>query len=378
MAHLQEDVMIACLSPNGPTVYQTQRPATELIVGTADGVAFLEQQAAGAWALTRRALAGRMVNAVLYEPRQGGLFAALNDDLLVSLDHGQTWESRTNGLTARLVFTLASIERDGQVILYAGTEPAHLFQSADYGETWEEVTSLRDAPSVGQWKFPGPPFQAHVKDVIFDPRDANRMYVGVETGALLKSEDAGQTWRELDGYCDPGAWNYKDIHHILLSPTNPDEVYLATGEGLVFSADGGERWRFLHDNKSRISYPLGVIVSPRDGQTIFLAGARWHPGNWRTNPDADGGIVRSRDAGRTWEELKRGLPDHIYGDYEGLCANVFPDGYTLFLGSTDGDVYLSDDDGDTWKRIAEGVGAVSKGGHHERLPKRWEVAAGRN
>ena len=368
----------ACLTPNGPSVYRTATPASELFVATADGVVTLERQGSGSWAVTRRGLAGHMVNCVLYEPRQGGLFAALNDGLYASLDHGERWEPRMDGLTAPLVFTLASVERDGRVVLYAGTEPAHLFESADYGAHWEEVASIHDAPSAAQWKFPGPPFLAHVKEVAFDPRDANRMYVGVETGALLRSEDAGRTWQELDGYCDPGAWNYKDVHHLTLNPANPDELYLATGEGLVYSPDAGATWTFLHDNQSRIAYPLGVLVSPRDDRTLFLAGARWQPGNWRTTPDADGGIVRSRDHGRTWEDLKSGLPERLYGDYEGLCMNVHDDGgYTLFVGSTDGDVYASADVGDTWTRIAERIGAVSKGGHWERLPKRWEVAAGR-
>jgi photosystem II stability/assembly factor-like uncharacterized protein len=315
---------------------------------------------------------------VLYEPRQGGMFAALNDGLYASFDHGQTWEPRMQGLTSHLVFTLASVERDGKLVLYAGTEPAHLFQSTDYGERWEEVTSLRDVPSTEKWKFPGPPFLAHVKDVVFDPRATNRMYVGIETGALLKSEDAGQTWRELEGYCEEGAWNYKDIHRLLLRPSNPDELFLASGEGMVYSPDGGETWENRHNNQSRIAYPLGVMLSPKDDRTVLLAGARWHPGKWRERPDADGGIVRSRDQGCTWAELKGGLPDHLHGDYEALCMNVWDGGHTLFAGTTDGDIFASEDDGDTWRLIAERVGPVSKGGHYERLPKRWDVAAQRN
>ena len=367
--------MTTCLTTNGPSVYRTARPTEELVVATADGVATLRRQSSGEWVLTNRALAGRQVNAVLREPREGALFAGLhNGGVYASFDGGQSWQPRSRGIAHDDVFTLASIERDGQTILYAGTEPAHLYQSADYGESWEEVTSLQDAPSAPKWKFPAPPHYAHVKDVVFDPRDPHHMYVGVETGALLESKDSGQTWRELEGYCAPEAWNYKDLHHIMLRPSNPDEIYLATGEGLVYSPDAGETWEFLHDNQSRISYPLAVLLSPHDDPLLFLAGARWHPGHWRTKPDADGGIVRSRDGGRTWEELKRGLPDHLYGDYEALCMNVYDGGYTLFVGSTDGDVYASDDDGDTWTRIAERVGAISKGGHYERLPSRWDAA----
>jgi hypothetical protein len=41
----------------------------------------------------------------------------------------------------------------------------------------------------------------------------------------------------------------------------------------------------------------------------------------------------------------------------------YPGGFTLFLGNTDGDVYASEDGGDSWAKIAHGIGPVSKGNH---------------
>jgi len=51
-----------------------------------------------------------------------------------------------------------------------------------------------------------------------------------------------------------------------------------------------------------------------------------------------------------------------------MALNVWPGGSDLFLGSTDGDVFFSADEGERWTTIARGVGPVSKGGHHLALP----------
>ena len=75
--------------------------------------------------------------------------------------------------------------------VYAGTEPADLHRSYDLGKTWHELSSLTDVPNTEKWTFPPPPHIAHVKNVIFDPRDASVIYAAVEQGALLKTTDAG-------------------------------------------------------------------------------------------------------------------------------------------------------------------------------------------
>ena len=84
---------------------------------------------------------------------------------------------------------------------------------------------------------------------------------------------------------------------------------------------------------------------------------------------------RSRDAGTSWQYLEGGLPAHIHGNIEGFAFHVCPGGSQLFAGTTDGDVFLSEDEGETWSTIAKQIGAVSKGGHHLMLPLEGELAA---
>jgi photosystem II stability/assembly factor-like uncharacterized protein len=100
---------------------------------------------------------------------------------------------------------------------------------------------------------------------------------------------------------------------------------------------------------------------------MFTSGAAGSPGAWRTTKDADAAIARTRDAGRTWEYLKGGLPGHIHGNVEAMTINIFPGGFELFAGTTDGDMFFSDDEGETWTTIAQNLPPVAKSGHLNNL-----------
>ncbi|HTE86896.1 MAG TPA: glycosyl hydrolase, partial [Dehalococcoidia bacterium] len=208
---------------------------------------------------------------------------------------------------------------------------------------------------------------AHLKTLAIDPRDANRLYAGVEQGALLLSTNGGESWRELDGYARPDDEVYKDIHLVMLRPSNPDEIYMTGGMGLYHSPDKGETWTHLSNRQARVGYPDQFQFSPADDRTIFMAGAALNPGTWRQSHCADSTVVSSRDGGHSWEEASTGLPEHMVGNIEAMALSGDAGGFELFAGTTDGEVYASPDGAATWSRIAAGLAPVSKGGHYVPL-----------
>src|SRR5215211_7806590 len=145
--------MTVCLSPNGSTVYSVAAPPRELLVGTVNGIAVLERAAPDApWQVVRQALEGQHLSALLWEPHLGALFAGVHGaphgsgGLYRGRDGGQTWERLTRGLTCDYIYTLAAAERAGQTVLYAGTQPVHLYASEDGGDTWRELSALKEMP----------------------------------------------------------------------------------------------------------------------------------------------------------------------------------------------------------------------------------------
>src|SRR5579883_386666 len=359
--------MTVCLSPNGSTVYKGQAPAEDILVGTVAGIVRLHREN-GSWRVAGRHLDGLHISSILLEPVQGGIFAGVHGEgLYFSGDGGQSWEPRMNGLTVKHVFSLSTAQRDGSTVIYAGTEPAHLFESMDYGQSWTELPNLRNVPDTERWTFPAPPHIGHTKCIVVDPRDAKVLYAGIEQGALLKSTDAGRTWRELAGFAKPEDTAYKDVHRIVLRPANPDDIFMPSGIGLYASHDAGETWERVTDRNSRIGYPDQFLISPLDDRVMFMAGSKQSPGRWRDTHHADSTVMRSTDGGRTWAQAGQGLPDSMRGNIEAISLGSYPGGFTIFAATTAGDVFVSEDQAETWQRIASGLPAISKVGHYRAL-----------
>jgi photosystem II stability/assembly factor-like uncharacterized protein len=361
--------MIACLSPNGQNVRHGDAPPTRLLVATIRGVNLLERKnPAAAWSDRGRTLDGHHCGSLMLEPRRGGIFAGMHDGgLYFSADGGENWESRSQGLTIEHVFSLAYAQRGEATVLYAGTQPSSLFRSDDYGLSWTELPGVKESPGHEKWSFPGPPHQAHVKSMTVDSRDPSTVYALVEQGDLLKTTDGGATWRVLDDYSKPDDWTYRDVHLLVEHPANPAELFLTTGMGVYHSLDAGATWQHVIDNSFRIGYPDHLIISPLDGNTMFIAGAAKDPGTWRTSHRADATVVKTRDRMQSWEDASSGLPEDRRANIEAMSMAAYPGGFTLFLGTTDGEVFASDDEAAHWTRIAGGLAPISKISHFKNL-----------
>jgi len=353
--------MIA-LSHGGTRMYSSPTRSREVLVGTAAGVVTLERAGGdGAWRETRRALERLHVSA-LVTPEPGLVVAgAFHDAVWVSADGGRTWEARGEGIAQRHVFSLAAVRRDGGFRLYAGTEPAHLYVSDDLGRRWSELPGLRAVPSVPKWWFPAPPKLAHVKHVVPAPDDAAGLYACVEQGALLRTRDGGRTWEELHGFDE-------DVHALVVDPRDPRRLRMSSGVGLYGSDDGGATWtRYLDQSTPVGGYPDLLVFHPRDPDLMFLGAAGGDPGVWRKTHRADARVCRSRDAGRTWDVLTRGISDRLPGAIEALCLEDWGASFSVFAGTSAGEVYASDDGGESWGRIADGLPAIAKWGHDRAL-----------
>jgi photosystem II stability/assembly factor-like uncharacterized protein len=359
--------MLACLCPNGLNRYDGTRPPSRLLVATASGISVLERDAPGReWRLAEIMLPGVHATTLATVPGGAGIFAGTHGDgIFFNADGGKRWEPRNEGMTSKDVYSLAAIEQDGGVTLYAGTQPASLFRSRDLGRTWLELPALRQVPGAKHWTFPAPPHLAHTKMMVFDPRDPNTFYVAIEQGALLLTRDGGSSWRELESYSRPDDKYHCDVHQVLLVPSAPDTVFMSTGIGLYKSLDAGETWARLTGADFRLAYPDHLALSP-DERSLFMAGAKYEPGEWRRTHIAGTGVVRSRDNGHDWADCT-GLDIAPGANIEAMTIAAYPGGYTLFVGDTEGMVYASEDGGDSWTAIADVLASVSKGDHAAAL-----------
>ena len=166
--------------------------------------------------------------------REGLVYCGtLGEGAFVSGDGGSTW-APLEGLRAGNVTSFA-VSNSG--VAYAGSEPSAIFRSEDAGDTWRELPSLLTLPSSKEWSFPPRPETHHVRSIFPDLAKPNRLHVAIEAGALLRSDDDGQTWYDRI----PNA--PRDTHTLASTPDDPDRLHSAAGDGYFESIDGGDHWR---------------------------------------------------------------------------------------------------------------------------------------
>ncbi len=348
------------LSNGGASIFEGAS-SSRLVVGTVDGIFVLEREDKG-WREAGRALEGASVSAVAQLP-SGTLIAATHGlGVARSTDDGATWNWSNRGLPQFDLWSARGGILGGEDVALVGSMPAHLMISRDDGVSWVELPAMRDVDSFPQWFFPPPPRLGHVKDIMID-RD--RLFVGIEVGALLVSDDGGQSFRDLKVDPDPVEC---DMHRLLVDPRHAERMIAAVGlVGLIRTGDGGASWT-RDPSISEMEYPDGLVLHPGQPDLLFMAvGVGWPP-TWYRKRRAQGKIARSRDGGRSWERLLGGLPDGQRSLFSALSINTRADGFDLFAADTDGQVYGSRDGGDRWTMIAD-IAPVSKGEFYRALAK---------
>jgi photosystem II stability/assembly factor-like uncharacterized protein len=102
---------------------------------------------------------------------------------------------------------------------------------------------------------------------------------------------------------------------------------------------------------------------------MFVAAAEHNPQTWRkAGPAAraEGKIYRSNNGGKAWQRLGGGLPESLKHEFGALCLEESNGNCTIFGGTTGGEVFCSEDNGDRWTLITSELAPISKKGH-ERL-----------
>jgi hypothetical protein len=359
---------VVTLSNGGANTSRGATAAGRMVVGTVDGVFVLDRGEAG-WEVAGRALEGAAVSAVA-QLGSGTLVAATHGlGVARSCDGGASWEWSSEGLPQFDLWAARAGRLQGRDVAVVGSMPAHLMISEDDGRRWRQLPALREVASAGSWTFPPPPRLGHVKEIVIA---GDSLYVGIEIGALLRSDDFGANFRDLEIDPDPSEC---DVHRLAIDPVDPRRMIVAVGlVGLMRSEDAGSSWERA-PVLAGMEYPDAFVMHPDRPELLFMAvGVGWPP-HWYASGRAQGKIARSRDGGTSWERLLGGLPDGQRALFSALSLHVHPAGFELFAADTDGQLFVSSDGGDRWTIVAD-LAPVSKGEFHRALAKNRPRIAG--
>jgi photosystem II stability/assembly factor-like uncharacterized protein len=224
-----------------------------------------------------------------------------------------------------------------------------VFKSIDYGRTWQPIFDDQPTASIGA--------------VAVAPSNPDIVYVGSGEGlhrpdlsvgdGVYKSTDAGKTWMHL------GLRDGQQIPQVAVDSKNPDRIFVAVAghpygpneeRGVYRSLDGGKTFEKVLYSDENVG-ASDVQIDPSNPQIVYAALWESREGPWENgvfNGDG-GGIFKSVDGGKTWRQLTKGLPGNIVQANIAIAPSAPKTLFAAVRTKTIAKLYRSDDGGETWR-----------------------------
>ncbi len=349
-----------------------------LLVGTMKGAFLLRSsEARGKWEMGGPYFTGSAVYAMAYDGRgdrhrvwagpQSMHWGAL---LRSSDDFGKTWTDPEGanvkfpegaGAALKNIWQIVPGRESEAKTLYCGVEPAALFKSTNAGKSWALVEGLWNHPQRPKWQPGGGGLCLHT--ILLDPAKPKKIRIAVSTAGMYVTEDGGATWRPSnkgvradflpDKYPEFG----QCVHKVAQSKQRPERMFLQNHWGLYRTDDSGETWIDIA-NGVPSDFGFAMTVHPADPDCAWIVPLE--SDGFRCAPEGKLRVYRTRDAGKSWKALTKGLPQK--DAYETVLRDAMSvdslDPAGVYFGTRSGKLYGSSDEGRKWSELADGLPPV--------------------
>ncbi|HZE28129.1 MAG TPA: hypothetical protein VE083_12105 [Terriglobales bacterium] len=244
---------------------------------------------------------------------------------------------------------------------YFGATGGGVWKSTDGALTWTSVFDKEGTSAIGS--------------LAVSPSDPNIVYVGTGEACLrgnishgdgvYKTLDGGKTWKNT------GLRDSRAIGKVIVNPRNPDIVFVAAlghpfgpnaERGIFRTLDGGKTWeKVLYRDEN--AGGIDVAFDPRNSNVLVASLWEVRRTPWSLSSGGAGsGLYRSNDGGTTWKRLEdKGLPKGPYGRI-GVSVAANSERWYALIQAREGGLYRSDDGGDSWQLV---------NGNHHLIQRPW-------
>jgi photosystem II stability/assembly factor-like uncharacterized protein len=245
--------------------------------------------------------------------------------------------------------------------VYAGVEDAALFRSIDGGQSWQELSGLRDHDSGSSWQPGAGGMCLHT--IVQHPSDPSRVLVAISSAGVFRTDDAGKTWRPVnrglrsEQLPDPTAEVGHCVHRLAMHPSRPDVLFMQKHWDVMRSDDGGESWQEISGDLPT-DFGFVIAVHAHEPETIYVVPIKSDSEHYPSEGKLR--VYRSRMGGHEWEPLTTGLPqrDCYVNVLRDAMAVDSLDSCGVYFGTTGGQVYASVDAGNSWAPIVRDLPSV--------------------
>ncbi len=319
---------------------------------------------------------GEPVYAIAYDARSGRRLWAGPESphygpaLRHSDDFGRTWsEPKSNplafpkdaGASLKRIWQIQPGRNEEPKVLYCGVEPAALFQSRDGGASWSLERGLWEHPHRPRWQPGGGGLCLHT--ILPHPKASNRLMIAISSAGIYRTDDGGRTWRtshkgvRAQFLPDPHPEFGQCVHKVARDATRPERLFLQNHWGLYRSDDDGQSWTDVA-NGVPSDFGFAMATHPRHAATAYIVPIE--SDEYRCTPQGRLRVFRTRNGGKSWRPLTKGLPQKTA--LETILRDALAvdkgDPAGVYFGTRSGKLYASRDDGDSWKLLQDGLPPV--------------------
>src|ERR1700720_2683650 len=305
------------------------------------------------------------------------LMVSTRKGLFTVTRRGGSWEIAEVDFLRHNVTVALTDRRDG--LEYAALDHGHFGVKVhrSTGNGWEEIAAPVYPPKpegyeeLDMWGRPlnwstariwalaaGGADLPGLHSICVDPRDSKRVWIAVSTGGVWFTQDRGASWAQRgEGMRaehvppelthDPIA---QDVHCLAQCPAAPQRMWVQHHNGIFVSSDEGKTFSEITGVEPS-TFGFAVVVHPRDPDTAwFLPEIKDEK---RIPREGKLAVTRTRDGGKSFEVLTKGLPQsHAYDVVYRHALALDNAGERLAFGSTTGGLWVSEDQGDSWACVS--------------------------